>query len=78
MVIHHNPALRQEPRDQPIPVVPLSTGESILGWLERTGRLKIETSGEYHDHKVTEDIDDILDPEVYPADHDEEQFDGED
>lgn len=35
----HNPALREQPLDQPAPVIPQQRDASILGWLEGTGRL---------------------------------------
>lgn len=34
-----NPSLREEPRHQLAPVIPLQVDSSILDWLERTGRL---------------------------------------
>jgi Protein of unknown function (DUF3134) len=34
-----NPALREEPRQDPAEVIPFREESSILDWLERTGRL---------------------------------------
>lgn len=35
----HNPSLRQQPRHESAPPIPLKQDGSILDWLERTGRL---------------------------------------
>lgn len=35
----HNPSLRQFPRSQPANVIPTLRGESILEWLESSGRM---------------------------------------
>jgi hypothetical protein len=35
----YNPSLRQYPRYQKAPIIPLKQDVSILDWLERTGRL---------------------------------------
>ena len=34
-----NPALRQEPRYEPAPVIPLKQDGSLLDWLEAQGRI---------------------------------------
>jgi phosphopantothenoylcysteine synthetase/decarboxylase len=35
----HNPSLRQEPRYEPAPVIPVNKDSSIIEWLEKNGRL---------------------------------------
>lgn len=43
----HNPALRQEPRNQLAPLIPLQRDASILDWLEGTGRLLARESSDF-------------------------------
>lgn len=74
MMTIYNPALSEEPRNQPMTVIPSLPKESILAWLERTGRFKSSEIDEFHDHKITEDLDDILDPEVYVLENEEDQL----
>lgn len=75
MDTYYNPALYEEPRNQPITVVPPMVRESLFGWLESSGRFKNYEPDEFHGHKVTEDLDDILEPEIYAAESEEEQSD---
>lgn len=35
----YNPSLRQQPRHHNAPVIPLKQGDSLLEWLEKSGRL---------------------------------------
>lgn len=70
----HNPSLRQEPRYEPAPVIPVNKDSSIIEWLERTNRLiprekedhellledELEIS-EFMDTDDTYDIDDVDD-----------------
>lgn len=71
MAAYYNPALREEPRNQPIEVAPLVTQQSLLGWLESTGRLKSYDDGSQSD-KIPEDLDDILEPELHALESEEE------
>ncbi|MBW4520100.1 MAG: DUF3134 domain-containing protein [Scytolyngbya sp. HA4215-MV1] len=68
----YNPALTEEPRNQPIKVVPLSPRESLLGWLERTGRLHSGETDELLDQKVSEDLDEFLEPDIAILEDEEE------
>jgi hypothetical protein len=72
-MIRYNPSLRQEPRNQPIPIIPLRTTESLLVWLERTGRLKPREIDLSHEDEALEDIEYILDPEIYNLEKEEEE-----
>jgi len=44
-----NPSLSQEPRYQAIPVMQITSKETLLHWLERTGRLKLRQSDAHPD-----------------------------
>jgi len=72
MTVRHNPALSEEPRNQPMKNVPLIARESLFSWLESTGRFKVVESDKLQDEKVGEDLDDILDPEIYALEDEEE------
>ncbi|MFN3360910.1 MAG: DUF3134 domain-containing protein [Pseudanabaenaceae cyanobacterium] len=39
----YNPMLREEPRNRPAGILPKPQTESILDWLERTGRIAART-----------------------------------
>ncbi|MEM8806818.1 MAG: DUF3134 family protein [Cyanobacteria bacterium P01_G01_bin.38] len=62
MVTLYNPSLHEEPRDQPVQPILRERQESILGWLERTGRLipyEIdESQSQLQGQIVSEDWDD--------------------
>jgi hypothetical protein len=76
MTTHHNPALREEPRNQPLMVSPLTSRESLFSWLESTGRFLINDEiDEAQDHKVPEDLEDVLETEVYALESEEEELD---
>ncbi|OLP19097.1 hypothetical protein BST81_07770 [Leptolyngbya sp. 'hensonii'] len=53
----YNPSLREEPRSQKAPLIPLEHDSSILSWLESTGRLLARDSSEF-------DYLDDEDPEI--------------
>lgn len=70
-----NPALSEEPRDRAMKVVPLLPRESILGWLESSGRLRCKDADEAQEMpnlEVPETLDDLLEPEVYSSESEEE------
>jgi Protein of unknown function (DUF3134) len=73
--ICYNPSLSEEPRNQPIKVIPLISRESLLGWLERTGRLKTREMDDFQEYKTTDELDDFLEPEVYAAESEEDSTD---
>lgn len=62
--IHSNPALFEEPLNQLMQAVPPALRESLFSWLERTGRFQSSEGDDFYDHKITEDLDDILEPEL--------------
>ncbi len=62
---HYNPSISEAPRNQDTPIVRRATEETILAWLERTGRLRpYETnnasSGAYPPVAPTEEHDEII------------------
>ena len=69
----HNPALSEESRNQPQKIVPLVPRETLLHWLDRTGRLRASESDEFREQKSSEDLDDFLDPEFYASESEDEQ-----
>ena len=77
MDLRHNPSLSEEPRNKPMTVVPLLPRESLLGWLESSGRFRAsEADGsEPHEQKVPETLEDILEPDIYASEPEEEQID---
>ena len=74
MTPFHNPALRQESKSQSPKVLRYVPRETLLEWLERTGKLKSHEMNELQDRKTPEDIEisadleDILEPEAYGLD----------
>ena len=65
MSTHYNPALHEEPRNQLISNVLPMVRETLLSWLERTGRFRTDEPDEVHHFKMAEELDDMLDAEVY-------------
>lgn len=73
MVTRYNPSVHQEPRNQPIPIIPLKTTESLLAWLRRTGRLKPREVDLLKEDEALEDLEYILNPEIYNLEKEEEE-----
>jgi hypothetical protein len=55
-----NPALRQQPREQPATVIPVQRDASILDWLENTGRMLARDSGEVDYPDDEEEISELM------------------
>lgn len=72
MTICHNPSLYEEPRNQPVKIIPPIPRESLLNWLESSGRFRSREMDEFPDHKIIEDLDDILEPETYVSEDEAE------
>lgn len=71
----YNPSLREQPRDQRAPVIPLQHEFSILDWLEGTGRLLARDSQEYaYPDEDDPEISDLMavDDGAYDLDDDED------
>ena len=72
----YNPALHEEPQNQSTKVIPPIARESLLNWLENVGRFKTYEADDLQIHHMTEELDDILEPEYFVK-NDEEQLDQE-
>jgi Protein of unknown function (DUF3134) len=75
MTVCYNPSLSEESRNQPMRVAPFPPRESLLNWLESSGRFHASESDELPDHIMPEELDDILEPEGYALDTEEEDLD---
>ncbi|PSB22850.1 hypothetical protein C7B76_02110 [filamentous cyanobacterium CCP2] len=70
----NNPALHQEPLSQQARVIPPRDKESLLNWLESTGRFEARDSDVMTEDKVAEDLEDIIEPS-YSLDKEEDDDD---
>jgi Protein of unknown function (DUF3134) len=73
--VYNNPALRQEPRNQPIKVAPLTGQESLFNWIEGIGRFhssEVEVA-DFPDQNLSDGLEDILEPENYTQDAQENE-----
>jgi len=75
MTVFHNPALSEESRHQAAKIIPTIQRESLLNWLESSGRLHSTEATEFQDHKMPDSLDDIIETELYPPEDDEEEMD---
>ena len=73
----YNPSLREEPRYQPAAVIPLKQDDSILEWLEATGRmLARETVDDSYLDDGEEEISELMvDDGTYDLDDDDDDLD---
>lgn len=72
MTIRSNPALSEEPINQPMKTVIPVLRESLFSWLERTGRFRSSEVDDLQDHKISEDLNDFLEPDVYVLESEED------
>lgn len=72
MIKVYNPALSEEPRNLDLKLVPSVQQESLMKWLENTGRFKTSENDVVKDYPVSEELDDFLEPDVYPDDEDDD------
>ena len=76
-----NPALRQEPRYEPAPVIPLKQDGSLLDWLEAQGRIifreeKIHEVPGQEDEEISELIEgEEIEYDRDYDDHEEDELD---
>jgi phosphopantothenoylcysteine synthetase/decarboxylase len=56
----YNPSLRQEPREAPAAIIPMEHNDSILDWLENTGRLLARSSGDFDYVDDEEEINELM------------------
>jgi len=76
MTTRLNPALYQEPRNQPMKIIPPLPRESLMSWLESSGRFRSTEVDEFPNQIqiMSEDLDDILEPDLYTQEAEEEQM----
>lgn len=73
---YSNPSLREEPLNQPMKIAYRIAEESLLSWLENNDRLlKPSQVDDFQSHKITEDLDDILEPDGYAQESEDESSD---
>ena len=74
MVKHYNhSALHEEPRNQPAQILLIKESESLYNWIKSTGRFKSYESDELHPDEVSEELEDIMETEIYGIEKDEEE-----
>lgn len=68
----YNPSLQEEPRNQKTRLIPPNQVESLLNWLEHTGRLISRgIDAEHNSVSADELIDEIVDANAYNDDEEE-------
>lgn len=72
--IFSNPALHEQPLSQLAMAIPLRENESLLSWIEDTGRFKLHEPSESLVDKVVEEIEEILETSDF-LDKEEEEWD---
>ncbi len=74
MLKHYNhSALREEPRSRRAQILFIRESESLYDWIKRTGRFKSYESDELHADGVSEELEDIMETEIYGLDKEEEE-----
>jgi Protein of unknown function (DUF3134) len=75
MTTYYNPALYEEPRNQPLKVTPSIPRESLLNWLESSGRFRSNEIDELQDYLAAEELDSYLESEDVYATEEEKEID---
>lgn len=75
MTTYHNPALYEEPRNQPMKITPPIPRESLLSWLESSGRFQAAEVEESQDDPGVEDLDSFLESDDYSLEQEEQEVD---
>lgn len=72
----YNPSLRETPRNQPAPIIPIMQESSLLDWLENTGRLLARDSVDYDYLDDEEEISELMsgDDGTYDVDDDDDDL----
>jgi hypothetical protein len=63
----YNPSMQEEPYNHPTQIIPSSQEETILGWLERTGRF-LSPDLENEDEGTDDLVDEMIEVEAYQID----------
>ncbi len=72
MATRYNPSVYQELRYQALPIIPFRETEPLLSWLKRTGRLQKRQIDPSVANKIPEELDDIIETELYSRLEEEE------
>jgi hypothetical protein len=66
----YNPSMQEEPYNHPTRIIPSSLRgeETILGWLERSGRFFAQEVEEGDDRILDDFVDEIIESEAYQVD----------
>lgn len=72
----YNPSLREQPRSERAPVIPIQQESSILDWLESTGRLLAREAHDFDYSDNEEEIAELMavDDGTYDIDDDDEDL----
>jgi hypothetical protein len=73
----YNPSLREEPRSQRAPLIPVQTESSILDWLEKSGRLLARDGQDINYLDDEEEIADLMGAEDNSFEPDDDDGDME-
>jgi hypothetical protein len=73
--LFNNPALHEEPISRLAAAIPLRDNESLLKWIEGTGRFTQLELNEPLSDKIGEDIEEILETSDYLDKEEEEEWD---
>ncbi len=73
MTTCYNPSLYEEPRNQPMRVIPPMPRETLLNWLESSGRFRSSEPDELQNDPVGEELDHFLDADAYALEHEEDE-----
>lgn len=62
----YNPSMQEEPYNHRTRLIPMRNDETMLDWLERTGRLiSRDLDADEYDTLADELVDEIIEPEAY-------------
>jgi phosphopantothenoylcysteine synthetase/decarboxylase len=56
----YNPSLRQEPRQAPAAIIPMEQNDSMLDWLENSGRLLARNPSDFDYVDDEEEINELM------------------
>ncbi len=72
----YNPSMKEEPHDHPTWIIPPRQEETILSWIEKSGRFITQTvEDEDYDRAADEFVDEIIESESYRDNQDEDDDD---
>lgn len=78
VTLYNNPALREEPMNQKPYIIAPRANESLINWIEDSGRFKPYELAEVPFDDVTAELEEIIGASVYDDKEEEEDWNGED